>query len=95
MDVCAPQGAPNQLVTNINKEVIFHKMVFEGHNFGPGAPNSGGGSTAKKATVSRLRFAIAFPSREYDPENMLFACENAIARLEILRIMTPGIETGR
>ena len=82
-------------ITNINKEVIFHKMVFEGHNFGPGAPNSGGGSTAKKATVSRLRFAIAFPSREYDPENMLFACENAIARLEILRIMTPGIETGR
>ena len=53
-------------------------MGFEGHNFGPGAPNSGGGSTAKKATVSRLRFAIAFPSREYDPENMLFACENAI-----------------
>ena len=25
----------------------------------------------KSATVSRLRFAIALPSREYDPENML------------------------
>ena len=71
MDACAPQGAPNQLVTNINKEVIFHKMVFEGLNLGPGAPNSGCGSTGKKVTVNRLRFAIAFPSREYDPENML------------------------
>jgi hypothetical protein len=72
MDACAPQGAPNQLVTNINKEVIFHKMVFESLNLGPGAPNSACGSTAKKVTVNRLRFAIASPSREYDPENMLF-----------------------
>ena len=78
MHACAPQGAPNQLVTNINKEVIFHKMVFEGLNLGPGAPNSGCGSTGKKVTVNRLRFAIAFPSREYDPENILFACETAI-----------------
>ena len=53
-------------------------MVFEGLNLGPGAPNSGCGSTGKKVTVNRLRFAIAFPSREYDPENMLFACETAI-----------------
>ena len=71
-------------ITNINKEVKSHQMVFEGLDFGPGAPNSGCGSTAKKATVSRLRFAIAFPSREYDPENMLFACNIAIASFEIL-----------
>ena len=32
----------------------------------------------KSATVSRLRFAIAFPSREYDPENMLFACKSPL-----------------
>ena len=72
MDVCAPQGAPNQLVTSINKEVIFHKIVFESLNLGPSASNSACGSTAKKVTVNRLRFAIALPSREYDPENMLF-----------------------
>ena len=59
-------------ITNINKEVIFHKMVFESRNLGPSASNSACGSTAKKVTVNRLRFAIAFPSREYDPENMLF-----------------------
>ena len=45
MDACAPQGAPNQLVTNINKEVIFHKMVFESRNLGPSASNSACGST--------------------------------------------------
>ena len=49
MGECAPQGAPNQLVTNINKEVIFYRMVFEGHNLGPSASNSACGSTAKKA----------------------------------------------
>ena len=77
----------------LNKEVIFHKMVFENLNLGPSASNSGCGSTAKKATVSWLRFAIAFPSREYDPENMLFGAIHC--ELEILRIMTAGIETGR
>ena len=40
-------------IININKEVIFHKMVFESRNLGPGASNSACGSTAKKATVSR------------------------------------------
>ena len=45
MDACAPQGAPNQLVTNINKEVIFHKMVFESRNLGPSASNLACGST--------------------------------------------------
>ena len=74
-------------ITNINKEVIFHKMVFESLNLGPGAPNSACGSTAKKVTVSRLRFAIAFPSREYDPENMLFG---AISPLRASKLMASG-----
>ena len=47
MDACAPQGAPNQLVTNINKELIFYKTVFEGLNLGAGASDSACGSTAK------------------------------------------------
>ena len=32
-------------ITNINKEVIFHKMVFESRNLGPSASNSACGST--------------------------------------------------
>ena len=36
------------VITNINKEVIFHKTVFEGLNLGAGASNSACGSTAKK-----------------------------------------------
>ena len=35
-------------ITNINKEVIFHKMVFQSLNLGPSASNSACGSTAKK-----------------------------------------------
>ena len=65
-------------ITNINKELIFYKMVFEGHNLGPNASNSACGSTGKKVGVNRLRFVIALPSREYDPENMLFACKSPL-----------------
>ena len=32
-------------ITNINKEVIFHKMVFESRNLGPSASDSACGST--------------------------------------------------
>ena len=56
------------VITNINKEVIFHKMVFESRNLGPSASNSACGSTAKKATVITyhclLLFVVcAFPER--------------------------------
>ena len=33
-------------ITNINKEVIFHKMVIESLNLGPGASNSSSGEPA-------------------------------------------------
>lgn len=63
MDACAPQGAPNQLVTNINKEVIFHKMVFESRNLGPSASNSACGSTKNMSHRAgcdlRLRSRVA------------------------------------
>ena len=36
---------PQPCATNINKEVIFHKMVFESLNLGPSASNSACGST--------------------------------------------------
>ena len=36
-----------ELITNINKEVIFHKMVFESLNLGPSASNSACGSTQR------------------------------------------------
>ena len=71
-------------ITNINKEVKNYETTFEGLDFGPSASNSVCGPTAKKARANRLRFAIASPSREYDPENMLFACNMAIASSEIL-----------
>ena len=63
MDACAPQGAPNQLVTNINKEVICHKMVFESRNLGPSASNSACGSTKNMSHRAgcdlRLRSRVA------------------------------------
>ena len=62
----------NLLITDINKEVIFHKMVFESLNLGRTQRFKFGVRVHQRsATVSRLRFAIALPSREYDPENML------------------------
>jgi hypothetical protein len=50
-------------ITNINKEVIFHKMVFESRNLGPSASNSACGSTKNMSHRAgcdlRLRSRVA------------------------------------
>ena len=67
------------IITNY-KEVIFHKMVFESRNFGPSASNSACGSTKNMSRWASCDLQFAFPSREYDPENMLFGAISAPLR---------------
>jgi hypothetical protein len=44
--------------------------------------------------VSRLRFAIALPSREYDPENMLLRAISPLRASQLLEFATRRFKFG-
>ena len=62
-------------ITNINKEVIFHKMVFESLNLGPSASNSACGSTAKKVSIEPAAICDCVPESRVRPRKHAFCVQ--------------------